>query len=69
VAADVVEDANVGVCERGDCLRLALEAPPAVSVGLVVGRKSLDRDEPVQESVSCLVHVTIPPEPMEAVTS
>jgi hypothetical protein len=57
VTADIVEDANVGVRQRGDCLRLTLEAPTVIRIRSGVGQKNLDCDDAVQTRVASLVHL------------
>jgi hypothetical protein len=57
VLPDVVEHTDVGMRQRGDGLRLALEAAPAIRVGGVRGAQELDGDDAVQAGVARLVHL------------
>ena len=54
-AADVVDAADVGMVERGDGARLALEACPQVRIVSDVARQDLDRDRAIEARVARLV--------------
>ena len=59
VAADVVEGADVRVCELGDRARFAIEAVAELRVGGEGGVEDLDRDRAIQPRVGGLVNLAL----------
>ena len=55
--ADVVERADVRIVQRGDGLRLALDAGAPAGVGAAVCQEDLDRDRAVEARVARPVHL------------
>src|SRR5262249_30448092 len=60
-AADVVDRADVRVVERGDALRLALEARAELRVGRELRGQQLDGHVPLESRVTRLVDLAHPP--------
>jgi len=57
---DVVQDTDVRVLERGDCLCFATESSERRRVGNECRRKNLDRDCSVQTGVAGAIHLSHP---------
>ena len=55
---DVVNVNDVGVIQRGSCLGFLHETAPALLVGELFGRQRLERDKPIQASVTRFPHST-----------
>ena len=59
--ADIMERADVGMRQRRDALRFALEAGPAIGISGDVSRKDFNRDGALEAGVAGLVDFAHPP--------
>ena len=66
VGPDVVQDADIGVIEAGDRLRLAVEALFHFRILREMRRHDLDGDDPVEAGVLGLINLTHAPGPNRA---